>query len=97
LQANRRQDPNAQPDQIEDYEKDLRPCGKAKQRRKSILKSRNKLLHEMQTLRSQPDQKDACRSLTADEIAVYGPAQNRQEKRHNSSCRKPGRSREYAP
>jgi hypothetical protein len=56
---NHRQDPNAQPYQIENYEEVLRPCGETKRTGKPILKSRNKLLREMQKLRSQPDQKEA--------------------------------------
>ncbi|HEV8417049.1 MAG TPA: hypothetical protein VGQ49_25880 [Bryobacteraceae bacterium] len=70
LHANRGQDPNAQPDQIENYEEIGRPWREAKQRGKPILKSRDRLLHEAQTLDSQPNHKEAYRLLPGSQIVV---------------------------
>jgi hypothetical protein len=64
LQTDRRQDPNAQPSEIENDEESLGPRWQAKQRWKSIRKMRNKLFQEMQTLSRQADQKDASGPLS---------------------------------
>jgi len=55
LQTDGRQDPNAQPGQVENDKETLGPGGEAEQRGKSVWKSGDKLFGEMQALAGQAD------------------------------------------
>ena len=96
LNSNRGENPDAQPRQVENNEEAVRPWRRAEQRGKAVLKSRDKLLCEVQALRGEPDREEACRPVTGDGIGPCRYTEDRQEERDDSTHGKPGRSREDA-
>jgi len=96
LQAGYRQDPNAQPNQIEAYEESLWPYGNAKQHWEAILESSEKFVQKMQALPGQSNQEEIRCPLTARRHNSCRHTQYRKEKRDYTYHREPGSSNQDA-